>query len=202
LNAERKIKLGRPQGANRAEETRAKILNAAQQCFANSGYSGTSNKQVASLSGVTTGTLYHHFENKADIYAATLRHVIEQIITNYQAGFETGSNVIEKIEHGLANIWGQSESQLNAFRFAMQARMEIQRDAELATNLSDGDQFAPFFLMLLEDANNNGELIEGLDLEAVALALAACLAGLPQLNPEAELSEYKKALGVFAYILK
>ncbi len=56
----------------RSEETRNRILNAAESCFAQSGYDGTSVAQICETAGVSKGALYHHFSSKQAIFLELL----------------------------------------------------------------------------------------------------------------------------------
>ncbi len=53
-----------------AEETRLKILDAAEGLFFESGVSRTSLEQIAEAAGVTRGAIYWHFADKAALFRA------------------------------------------------------------------------------------------------------------------------------------
>lgn len=55
-----------------AEETRQRILDAAEHLFHERGVSRTSLAEIASGAGVTRGAIYWHFENKVDLFQAML----------------------------------------------------------------------------------------------------------------------------------
>jgi AcrR family transcriptional regulator len=69
-----------------AEPSFERLLRAARELFATAGYAGTSLEAVCAAAGVTKGSLYHHFDGKAELFeavfareAATLSaHVAEQ----------------------------------------------------------------------------------------------------------------------------
>ncbi len=66
-------------------ERRRSILNAAAQVFAEDGYEGASMSRIARGAGVSKGTLYNYFDDKATLFAAfvgeecrrNLSHVFE-----------------------------------------------------------------------------------------------------------------------------
>ena len=58
----------RPGG--RAQATRATLLNAAREVFAESGFAEANIAEVVSRAGASVGSLYHHFGGKADLYLA------------------------------------------------------------------------------------------------------------------------------------
>src|SRR5262249_34451421 len=59
--------------------TGQRILAAARECFAESGYVAASTHMVAARVGLTTGALYHHFGSKRELYLAVFEEVEELI---------------------------------------------------------------------------------------------------------------------------
>lgn len=60
-----------------ALETRARILDAAEQVFQQNGVSRTSLNEVAAAAGVTRGAIYWHFQNKAELFDAMILRAVE-----------------------------------------------------------------------------------------------------------------------------
>lgn len=56
--------------AEQAQRQRRTLLDAAQELFAAQGYDATSTEEIVRSVGVTRGTLYHHFRNKAALFEA------------------------------------------------------------------------------------------------------------------------------------
>ncbi|MGB3295985.1 MAG: TetR/AcrR family transcriptional regulator [Phormidesmis sp.] len=56
-----------PSPAPSPEDTRDRILKAAEKLFARRGYGGTTTRDLAQAAGVGEGTLFRHFENKKAI---------------------------------------------------------------------------------------------------------------------------------------
>jgi AcrR family transcriptional regulator len=61
--------------ADRTAATRAALVAAARQLFAEHGYAEVGTERVAQAAGVTRGALYHQFADKADLFAAVLEAV-------------------------------------------------------------------------------------------------------------------------------
>ena len=58
----------------RSEETRGRILQAAQQLFASSGYDATGVAELCHTAGVSKGAFYHHFPSKQAVFLALLEN--------------------------------------------------------------------------------------------------------------------------------
>lgn len=56
-------------------ERRAQIVEAAVRLFAQSGFRGTTTRQLAAAVGVSEPVLYMHFQTKRDLYAAMIEHL-------------------------------------------------------------------------------------------------------------------------------
>jgi AcrR family transcriptional regulator len=53
---------------------RRRILDAAREVFFRDGFGGANLDEVAAIAEVAKGTLYRHFDSKADLYVAVLSH--------------------------------------------------------------------------------------------------------------------------------
>lgn len=58
-----------------AQETRSRILDAAERVFCERGVSRTSLEDIANAAGVTRGAIYWHFQDKSDLFSAMLNRV-------------------------------------------------------------------------------------------------------------------------------
>lgn len=70
--------------AEQSEATQKKLLDVSQRLFATKGYADTSIEDVVQRAKVTRGALYHHFENKQDVFRAVyerLQHDLADRIT-------------------------------------------------------------------------------------------------------------------------
>jgi len=61
------------------DETRARILAAAQAAFGELGYDRASVAEVCRRAGVTKGAFYHHFESKQAVFLELLDHWLEDM---------------------------------------------------------------------------------------------------------------------------
>jgi TetR/AcrR family transcriptional regulator len=61
------------------EDTRARVLQAAQELFAEKGFSGTSLALISQRCGISDGLILHHFQSKKNLY----RQVLETLAGRY-----------------------------------------------------------------------------------------------------------------------
>lgn len=66
---------GRRTQAQRRAATRRALLDAARSLFAERGYHGAAAEEIVRRAGLTRGALYHHFEDKKDLF----RTVVDQM---------------------------------------------------------------------------------------------------------------------------
>ncbi len=64
----------------KGERTAERILDAAEQSFAERGFEGTTLRDVASRVGLRTPSLYNHFAGKESLYAAVLERGIGPVL--------------------------------------------------------------------------------------------------------------------------
>ena len=64
----------------KGEITRERILDAAEELFAERGYDGTTLRDVASCVGLRNPSLYNHFDSKESLYAAVLERDIGPVL--------------------------------------------------------------------------------------------------------------------------
>ena len=88
----------------RAEARRAQIRAAAAECFRQHGFHGTSIAQISKRAGMSTGHIYHYFENKeaiiADIVAEDLEHMLT-LTAELRAASDVKSAMIERAVEGV-----------------------------------------------------------------------------------------------------
>jgi AcrR family transcriptional regulator len=61
------------------EDTRARVLQAALELFAERGFAATSTRELSERLGFTKAALYYHFKTKDDLLAALIQPVVGQL---------------------------------------------------------------------------------------------------------------------------
>ena len=87
----------KPRWERRKDARPQELLAAALDLFVERGYAGTRLDDVASLAGVSKGTLYLYFENKEELFKAVVRENIVAALVDAEdliAGFEGHSSVL------------------------------------------------------------------------------------------------------------
>ena len=77
--------------AERSEATRAALLTAARELFAEHGYGGASSEAIVAAAGVSRGALQHHFVDKRSLFAAVYEEVEREVVqATAEAGMAAG----------------------------------------------------------------------------------------------------------------
>jgi AcrR family transcriptional regulator len=76
--------------AEQSEATRAALMTAARELFAQRGYADTATEEIVRRARVTRGALYHHFRDKADLFAAVFEELSQEVIKEVQRAAMTG----------------------------------------------------------------------------------------------------------------
>ena len=75
----------------RSEATRAALLSAARELFAEHGYSGASSEAIVAAAGVSRGALQHHFVDKRSLFMAVYEQVERDVVNvTAEAGMAVG----------------------------------------------------------------------------------------------------------------
>ena len=86
----------------RGEETRARILEAAEECFAQRGYDGTGVAEICRRADVTKGAFYHHFPSKQVLFL----ELLDCWLAGLDAQLEVACTGAETVPEGLRQMAG------------------------------------------------------------------------------------------------
>lgn len=78
-----------------AEQTKQALLDAALIVFSRDGYAASRLVDIAQEADVTRGAIYHHFDNKADLYVALLERTEAEQRAVMQAAIEEGGSIAD-----------------------------------------------------------------------------------------------------------
>jgi AcrR family transcriptional regulator len=86
--------------AQRRAATRRALLDAARSLFAERGYHGTAAEEIVRRAGLTRGALYHHFEDKKDLFRAVVDEMEGEIDEEIEEAERAQSGLPEAVMAG------------------------------------------------------------------------------------------------------
>jgi len=92
-----------PVGRREAEAraTREALIEAALALFTENGYAGVGTEEIVGRAKVTRGALYHHFEDKRDLFRAVFEQVEEDLVQGIAAKMEASDDAWELMMAGM-----------------------------------------------------------------------------------------------------
>lgn len=90
--------------AERTEETRAALLAAARELFAERGYGSVGTEEIVRAARLTRGALYHHFAGKEDLFRAVYEGLEQEIVQRIAEGAAGASDPLEGLRLG-TKLW-------------------------------------------------------------------------------------------------
>ena len=91
---------GRRTQAQRRASTRRALLDAARSLFAEKGYHGTAAEEIVGHAGLTRGALYHHFEDKRDLFRVVVDEMEGEIDEEIEAAERAEPGLPEAVMAG------------------------------------------------------------------------------------------------------
>ncbi len=183
--------VGRPAGRT-AEDTKRRILAAALDCFAEKGFAGTSNKDIAERAGLTAGAVSYHFDSKSDVFLAVHRDNQDDTISRCQAAVRRQTSMAGALAALLDNLGGTRTRAQNILRFNTLARTEAARHPEIAA-ARDDSRWRALFREVSQLGVSTGAIRPGDEL-AVRALLATLVAGLSHHAADAPQRNHMEAL--------
>jgi AcrR family transcriptional regulator len=86
------------------QSSRDKILDAAEALFARRGYAGVGLSEVAEAVGLGKSSLFHHFRNKAQLYAAVTARILTRIEGRLVRSLAAGGDPVARLERWLDDV--------------------------------------------------------------------------------------------------
>ncbi|HEY4004997.1 MAG TPA: TetR/AcrR family transcriptional regulator [Pseudonocardia sp.] len=81
--------------AERREATRAALLAAGRELFAEHGAAAVSAEQLVANAGVSRGAMYHHFHDKNDLFRAVFEQLEEQLCAELTSRIDAAPSPVE-----------------------------------------------------------------------------------------------------------
>jgi TetR/AcrR family transcriptional regulator, transcriptional repressor for nem operon len=161
--------------------TRQHILEKSMQLFSVQGYFNTSIAGIVKATGLTKGGLYGHFRNKEDIWYAVYDECVRIWKGVVFQGVRHISDPLERIErvveNSLKHYLGGGVFQGGCFLFNALVELAGQSSAMSNHVLKGFKAMAALLRRWLEEAEQQGRLREGLDLDGIANFLVISMNG-------------------------
>ncbi len=125
----------RPSSAKRASLDA--LLDCAEQLFAQRGFGGIGLAEVAERAGLAKSSLFHHFETKAQLYAAVMARLLARIEAELTAALAAGGPPAERLERWLDTLVDVLAAHPSYARLLLRTQFE---DDELANSLPEAKQ--------------------------------------------------------------
>jgi TetR/AcrR family transcriptional regulator len=148
--------------ADRADQTRARILEAAVQQFSENGLAGARTEQIAEAAGVNKALLYYYFKNKESLYAAALESVFDEARADSIAVLEADATAGERFMQMVLNHFDRSFSHRSMRTLMQQEMVRLHQGEENRMGLMADRFFRPMWVkvqQLLEEGIAAGELV-------------------------------------------
>ena len=194
--------LGRPVGA-KGEETRQRIIAAAMRCVAEMGYSRATIREIARVAGMTSGSLYHYFPNKAELVKATFLDLAEFAVPRLAAAADRVDGVLNK----LMAVFDEGDQLMRDYPFAVAFDRAIHVESPEHLHLAE-DSDTIFHALrgvvigIVEQAEREGVLNKGTDSESAANAVYAVMRGLYEHAATAPLDDYHSTVGALKMLIR
>ena len=124
------------------EQTRGRVLQAAEQLFADQGFEQTSLADVGRLAGVSRATPGYFFGSKADLYRAVLETCFQKVREAVRAGRERSRTTGAPLEAILAGAVSDYSTFLEQHPHFVRL---MEREALLTSAAADGEDNPPRF---------------------------------------------------------
>lgn len=162
----------------RSEETRSRILQAAEECFGRHGYDAVGVAEICSRAGVTKGAFYHHFPTKQALFLELLERWLTQL-DEYLAATRVGAvNIPQELRQmaGMAGlIFREAGARLPMF---MEFWNQAVRDPAIwQATIAPYRRYQEFFARMIETGVAEGSL-RPVDPEVAARVLVSLTLGL------------------------
>ncbi|MBN1429003.1 MAG: TetR/AcrR family transcriptional regulator [Anaerolineae bacterium] len=162
----------------RAEETRSRILQAAEECFAQDGYDKTSVAAICQCAGVSKGAFYHHFTTKHEIFMALLNRWLGGLDEQLISSQSIQATIPETLREMAGLVGGVFQAAENRFPLFLEFWSQSVRDPEVwDITVAPMQHYRDFFTGMIERGIEEGSIEPG-DPQTTARVVVSLVMGL------------------------
>ena len=166
---------------SKGELTRQHIIEKSMQLFSVQGYFNTSIAGIVKATGLTKGGLYGHFRNKQEIWYAVYDECVRIwkgiVFQGVRDISDPLARIEQVIENSLKNYLGGEVFEGGCFLFNSLVELAGQSSAMSDHVLKGFRNFSALLRQWLEEAQQQGRLRDGLNLDEIADFLVISLNG-------------------------
>ena len=167
---------------SQSEETRQRILDAAETVFIDIGVSKASLERIAAEAGVTRGAIYWHFANKQELLTAIFARVYDLHVAILARSFEDAADPLQVVLDWALNVielFGTDEHTRMVYKIIV-TRCEYLSEMQEAFTVqrSMHDTMVENFRRAFERAEKAGLLAEGWTAATASTTLHCFMSGL------------------------
>jgi TetR/AcrR family transcriptional regulator len=162
--------------AERADQTRARILAAAVRQFSSNGLAGARTEQIAEEAGVNKALLYYYFQGKEALYDAALEDVALRVVSSSMAAMGGEYTAGERLVRFALNHFDRIHSQRDFQSLMQQEMIRLHRGEKNALGPMVENVFRPMMARMrkvYKEACKSGELIQVDELQIMYAVLGA-----------------------------
>jgi AcrR family transcriptional regulator len=142
------------------------------------GYDVTTNREIATRAGITSGALYHYFPSKLELYLAVYAEVQSEILVVLEEAIVSASSFVERFEKILDATLEMNRRDPSVARFNGAVRVDARHHSDISAALAKRhDPVVAFFEQMIADAVDTEE-IAGQDVPLVEAFVLTVLLGI------------------------
>jgi TetR/AcrR family transcriptional regulator, acrAB operon repressor len=165
-----------------ADATRAHLRDSALEVFAERGYATARLEEIAERAGVTRGALYHHYADKAELYAAVVGELWWEVVGPILGLLESEDPPFERLERFLVAYIRAIDGNPRFRALLTLSVLKTEALPELAPGLEEKERAITGWLEQLRgafsEARRRGELAEGVQPGHAARAFLCFVNGI------------------------
>ena len=162
----------------RSEETRASILGAAQNLFAQSGFDATGVAEICQAAGVSKGAFYYHFPSKQALFLELLDQWLKGLdaqLNALRSSQQSAPELLINMTGVFPLVFSSADGRLQMF---LEYWTQASRDPIIwEATIAPYHRYQAYFASLIEDGISEGSL-EPIDSQVAAQVIVSLAVGL------------------------